>query len=80
MPAPKQSQLPRETLEHIQKGMLFTEEGKFNAGDMEFEKAAKISPNSPELFSIWGAAMRMAKKFEGASKRFARAHELSPKR
>ncbi len=73
-----QSQLPRETLEHIQKGMLFTEEGKFNAGDMEFDKAAKISPNSPELFSIWGAALRMAKKFKGANRRFARAHELSP--
>lgn len=77
IPAP-QSRLPRETLEHIQKGMLFTEEGKFNAGDMEFEKAAKISPNSPELFSIWGAALRMSKKFEGAKRRFARAHELSP--
>ena len=74
-----QNQLPRETLEHIQKGMLFTEEGKFNAGDMEFEKAAKISPNSPELFSIWGAALRMAKKYEGANRRFARAHELSPR-
>ena len=37
-----QSQLPRETLEHIQKGMLLTEEGKFNAGDMEFEKASKV--------------------------------------
>ena len=73
-----QSQLPRETLEHIQKGMLLTEEGKFNAGDMEFEKASKISPFSPELFSIWGAALRMAKKFVGANKRFARAHELSP--
>jgi len=78
IPSPQQSQLPRKTLEHIQKGMLFTDEGKFNSGDMEFEKAAKISPNSPELFSIWGAAMRMAKKFEGAKKRFARAHELSP--
>ena len=73
-----QSRLPRETMEHIQKGMLLTEEGKFNAGDMEFEKAAKISPNSPELFSIWGAALRMSKKFEGAIRRFARAHELSP--
>ena len=73
-----QSQLPRETLEHIQKGMLLTEEGKFNAGDMEFEKASKISPHSAELFSIWGAALRMAKKFVGANKRFARAHELSP--
>ena len=78
IPSPQKSQLPRKTLEHIQKGMLFTEKGKFNSGDMEFEKAAKISPNSPELFSIWGAAMRMAKKFEGAKKRFARAHELSP--
>ncbi len=78
LPAPPQSQLPRETLEHIQKGMLFTEEGKYNAGDMEFEKAAKISPYSPELFSIWGTALRMAKKFEGANRRFARAHELSP--
>ena len=78
LPTPQQSQLPRETLEHIQKGMLLTEEGKFNAGDMEFEEAAKISPNSPELFSIWGAALRMAKKFEGAKRRFARAHELSP--
>ena len=79
IPSPQQTQLPRKTLEHIQKGMSFTEEGKFNSGDIEFEKAAKISPNSPELFSIWGAAMRMAKKFEGAKKRFARAHELSPK-
>ena len=78
IPAAPQSRLPRETLEHIQKGMLLTEEGKFNAGDMEFEKAAKISPNSPELFSIWGAALRMSKKFEGAIRRFARAHELSP--
>jgi tetratricopeptide (TPR) repeat protein len=73
-----QSQLPRRTLEHIQKGMLFTEEGRFNAGDIEFEKASKISPNSPELYSIWGAALRMAKKYEGANRRFARAHELSP--
>ena len=73
-----QSQLPRKTLEHIQKGMQLTEEGKFNAGDIEFEKAAEISPNSPELFSIWGAALRMSKKFEGAIRRFARAHELSP--
>ena len=78
MPNSPQGRLPRETLEHIQKGMMLTEEGKFNAGDMEFEKASKVSPNSPELFSIWGAALRMAKKFEGANRRFARAHELSP--
>ncbi len=78
LPSPQQSQLPRQALEHIQKGMQLTEEGKFNAGDMEFEKAAQISPNSPVLYSIWGAALRMAKKFEGANRRFARAHELSP--
>jgi tetratricopeptide (TPR) repeat protein/plastocyanin len=73
-----QSKLSRAALEHIQKGMLLTEEGKFNAGDMEFEKASKISPNSPELYSIWGAAMRMSKKYVGANRHFARAHELSP--
>lgn len=72
------SNLPREALEHIQKGMELTENAEFNAGSMEFEKASLISPDSPELFSIWGAALRMAKKFEGANKRFARAHELSP--
>ena len=76
-PSPK-STLPRQALEHIQKGMEFTEKGEFNAGSMEFEKASIISPDSPELYSIWGAALRMAKKFEGANKRFARANELSP--
>jgi len=72
------STLPRETLEHIKKGMEFTEKGKYNAGNMEFEKAALLSPDSADLYSIWGAALRMAKKFKGANKRFARAHELSP--
>ena len=72
------STLPRKTLEHIKKGMEFTEKGKYNAGNMEFEKAALLSPNSADLYSIWGAALRMAKKFKGANKRFARAHELSP--
>ena len=76
-PLPKNT-LPRQALEHIQKGMEFTEKGEFNAGNKEFEKASVISPDSPELYSIWGAALRMAKKFEGANKRFARAHELSP--
>jgi len=70
--------LPRETLEHIKKGMEFTEQGKYNAGNTEFEKAASLSPDSADLYSIWGAALRMAKKFKGANKRFARAHELSP--
>ena len=76
-PSPK-STLPRETLEYIKKGMEFTEKGKYNAGNMEFEKAALLSPESADLYSIWGAALRMAKKFKGADKRFARAHELSP--
>ena len=76
-PSPRAT-LPRQALEHIQKGMEFTEKGEFNAGSMEFEKASVISPDSSELYSIWGAALRMAKKFEGANKRFARAHELSP--
>jgi tetratricopeptide (TPR) repeat protein/plastocyanin len=76
-PSPRTT-LTRQALEHIQKGMEFTEKGEFNAGSLEFEKASVISPDSPELYSIWGAAMRMAKKFEGANKRFARAHELSP--
>ena len=76
--SPPDSGLPRKTLEHIQKGMQLTEEGKHNQGNLEFEKAAQISPNSPELFSIWGAALRMQKKYKGANKKFARAHELVP--
>ena len=70
--------LPREALEHIQKGMQFTEDGKYNQGNIEFEKAAEISPNSPELFSIWGTALRMQKKFPVANGKFARAQELAP--
>ena len=70
--------LPRETLEHISKGMNFAENGKYEHAEVEFEKAADLSPNSPELFSIWGAALRMQKKFKGANKRFARAYELAP--
>ncbi|MBC8284186.1 MAG: hypothetical protein H8E32_10255 [Nitrospinae bacterium] len=76
-PSPKPT-LPRKTLEHIQKGMEFTEKGEYNAGNMEFEKASVLSPDSADLYSIWGAALRMAKKFKGANTRFARAHELSP--
>jgi Flp pilus assembly protein TadD/plastocyanin len=70
--------LPRETLEHISKGMNFAENGKYEYAEVEFEKAADLSPNSPELFSIWGAALRMQKKFKGANRRFARAYELAP--
>ena len=76
-PAPNLT-LPRKTLEHIQKGMKLTEKGEYNAGNREFEKASLISPDSSDLYSIWGAALRMAKKFKGANKRFARAHELAP--
>ena len=58
------STLPRETLEHIKKGMEFTEKGKYNTGNMEFEKAALLSPDSADLYSIWGAALRMPKSLK----------------
>ena len=70
--------LPRETLEFISNGMNLAENGKYEKAEVEFEKAAELSPNSPELFSIWGAALRMQKKFKGANKRFGRAYELAP--
>ena len=76
-PAP-QATLPRETLEHIARGMELTEQGKYNQGNIEFEKAAEISPDSNEVYSIWGAALKMQKKYKGANKKFARAHELAP--
>ena len=76
-PSPRPT-LSRKTLEHIQKGMELTEKGKYNAGNIEFEKASEISPNSSDLYSIWGVALRMAKKFKGANKKFAHAHELAP--
>ena len=58
------NQLPRKTLEHIQKGMQLIEEGKFNSADMEFEKAAQISPNAPEVFALrklpwWSTPLRV---------------------
>ena len=71
-------QLPRKTLEHIQKGMQLIEEGKFNSADMEFEKAAQISPDSPEVFAIWGTALRVQEKYKGANRHFSKAMELSP--
>ena len=70
--------LPRETLEYISRGMDLAEKGKYERAELEFEKAADLSPNSPEVFSIWGAALRMQKKFKGANKRFAKAYELAP--
>ena len=77
-PAP-QLTLPRKTLEHIQKGMKLTEKGEYNAGNREFEKASLISPDSSDLYSNWGAALRLAQKFTGDNKRFARAHAMAPK-
>jgi len=71
-------QLPRNTLEHIQKGMKLIEEGKFNTADIQFEKAAQISPNSAEVFALWGTALRVQEKYKGANLRFAKAMELSP--
>ncbi|GJL79477.1 MAG: hypothetical protein NPINA01_24660 [Nitrospinaceae bacterium] len=73
-----QARLPRETLEHIAKGMELTEQGKYNQANIEFEKAAKISPGSHEVYSIWGVAFKMQKKYKGANKKFAKAHELAP--
>jgi Flp pilus assembly protein TadD/plastocyanin len=70
--------LPRETLQHISNGMDLAENGKYEKAEVEFEKAADLSPNSPEVFSIWGAALRMQKKFKGANRRFGRAYELAP--
>ncbi|MDH5761948.1 MAG: tetratricopeptide repeat protein [Nitrospinota bacterium] len=77
-PTTPPTHLPRETLEHISKGMDLAEKGQFELAELEFEKAADLSPNSPEVFSIWGAALRMQKKFKGANNRFARAYELAP--
>ena len=77
-PKPPGADLPRKTLEHISKGMGLSEQGKYELAELEFEQAAQISPNSPEVFAIWGAAQRMQGKFEGANKRFARAYELAP--
>lgn len=76
-PEPK-TRLPRETLQYIAKGMDLTEQGKYNQANIEFEKAAKISPDSHEVYSIWGAAFKMQKKFKGANKKFAKAHTLAP--
>lgn len=76
-PAPE-PKLPRETVESIAKGMRLAEKGQFGLAEIEFQKAAQSSPDSPEVFSIWGAALRMEKKFEGANKRFQRALELAP--
>ena len=61
---PKQNnyQLPRNTLEHIQKGMKLIEEGKFNTADIEFKKAAQISPNSAEVFCTLGNCTSSAGK------------------
>ena len=75
---PKNLQLPRKTLEHIQKGMQLIEDGKFNSADLEFKKAAQISPDSPEVFALWGTALRVQKKYKGANRHFAKAMKLSP--
>ena len=58
--------------------MQLIEEGKFNSADIEFEKAAQISPDSAEVFAIWGTALRVQEKYKGANRHFAKAMELSP--
>ena len=70
--------LPTETLEQISIGMALTDQGKFELAQVAFEKAAELSPNSAEVYAIWGASLRMQKKFKGANKRFAKAYELAP--
>ncbi|KMP12264.1 hypothetical protein UZ36_01515 [Candidatus Nitromaritima sp. SCGC AAA799-C22] len=75
---PENTQLPRETLEYLQKGMQLIEEGKYNTADQEFEKAAKSSPESAEVQAIWGTALRVQKKYKGANRHFAKAMELAP--
>ncbi len=67
-----------EALQFISKGMELTEKGKYELADVQFEKAAELSPNSPEVYSIWGASLRMQKKFKGANKRFEKALQLAP--
>ena len=74
---PNSAQLPRETLEYIQRGIALTEKGEYNAGSLEFEKAAELSPNAPQVYAIWATAMKMAKSYKGATNHFARAAELS---
>jgi tetratricopeptide (TPR) repeat protein len=76
-PDPRAS-LPRPTLEHIAKGMDLTEKKQYNQADIEFGKAAEISPDSHEVYSIWGVALKMQKKYKGANKKFAKAHALAP--
>lgn len=79
-PAPEKPKgnLPRETLEHISKGMALTEQGRFEHAEIEFEEASKLSPNSPEVYAIWATSLKMQKKFVGANKRFAEANRLAP--
>ncbi|MCH8158158.1 MAG: tetratricopeptide repeat protein [Nitrospinae bacterium] len=75
---PPKGKLPRETMEHIRKGMQMVEEGRYNGADIEFEKATQLSPDSPEVYAIWGTALRVQQKFKGANRNFAKAVELAP--
>jgi tetratricopeptide (TPR) repeat protein len=77
-PKPAGGQLPRKTLQHIQKGMQLIEKGKYNSADIEFKKAAQNSPDSPEVFALWGTALRVQEKYKGANRHFTKALELSP--
>ena len=76
-PSPPTS-LNREALEHLSKGMRLSENNQFALAELEFEKAAELSPESPEVFAIWATALRMQGKFKGANRRFAKALELAP--
>ena len=50
--------LPPETLEQISKGMALTDQGKFERAQLAFEKAAELSPESAEVYAIWGSTLR----------------------
>ena len=75
---PTSVSVSKQALELIQKGMRFSEEGKHNSAELEFEKAATLSPNSPEVHAIWATALRIAKKYKSADHHFDLADKLAP--
>ena len=77
-PKPAELYLPRKTLQYIQEGMQLIEEDKYNSANIAFEKAARASPDSPEVFALWGTALRVQEKYKGANRHFAKALELAP--
>ncbi|MEC7641439.1 MAG: tetratricopeptide repeat protein [Nitrospinota bacterium] len=77
-PTGKTIALPRQTFVHIGNGIKFAEDGKADAANEEFAKAAEISPDTAEVYSLWGVALRLAERYSEAEKKFQRAYSLSP--